>query len=259
MKRTTRKLFIGGNWKCNNTLSDTRTLTTSILNPLKFNPNKLDILITPAAIHIHEVSSILTEKSILLGAQHVSKHGFGAYTGELSVKHLADYKVGWTLAGHSERRTLYGETVKEVAEKTSFALENGIKVVLCMGETLEERDTEQTLDVILENLTTVDGALKDKQMWNNIVISYEPVWAIGTGKVASPQQAQHVHKFIRRWILENLGKDYAHNIRIVYGGSVTDKNCKPLLIQEDIDGFLLGGASLLPAFKEIVRIAQEMV
>ena len=259
MKGTNRKLFLCGNWKSNNTLQDTLKLTTTLLNPLEFNQDRLDVMITPPTIHIPELRNALENRNVLIGCQHICRYGFGPYTGETSAMHLADYDVQWALVGHSERRTLFGETVVEVAEKTAFALENRIRVVLCMGETYEERRNEQTLDVVLEQLSTVKKHVNDLELWKGLVISYEPVWAIGTGKVASPQQAQHVHKFIRRWLLDHMGNEVANSVRIIYGGSITASNCRPLLTQKDIDGFLVGGASLLPIFKDIVKIADGMV
>lgn len=255
MNKLARKIFIGGNWKCNNTLADTRNLMNDVINKINFDPKAMEVLICPSTIHISEVANTLANKNILTGAQNLSKTDFGAYTGELSCKHLADYNINWTLIGHSERRTLFGENNKVIAEKTLHAIKNKINVVLCIGETLQERESNKTLDVIQEQLKVVAEEMKDAAHWNSVVIAYEPVWAIGTGKVASPEQAQDVHKYIREWITKNLGSNYSDNLRIIYGGSVTEKNCEELIGQQDIDGFLIGGASLKPAFKEIIEIA----
>lgn len=257
MSKLARKLFIGGNWKSNNTLSETKNLMNNVINKINYDTNKIEVLICPSTVHLSEVAHTLTNKNILLGAQNISKYDFGAFTGELSVKHLADYNIHWTLLGHSERRTLFGEDNNTIAEKTIHALKNKINVVLCIGETLQERESEKTLDIIKEQLKAVSSQIKDTQQWNNIVIAYEPVWAIGTGKVASPEQAQDVHKFIREWISKNLGDNFSESLRIIYGGSVNEKNCKELIGQKDIDGFLIGGASLKQSFKDIIDIVNS--
>lgn len=257
MSKIARKLFIGGNWKCNNTLAETKALVSNIVDKIKFDSNKIEVLICPSTVHIQEVAQTLKNKNVYVGAQNISKFDFGAYTGELSAKHLADYNINWTLLGHSERRTLFGEDSKLVAEKTVHALKNKLNVVLCIGETLEERDSSKTLDVVSEQLDAVKTELNDAGQWKNVVIAYEPVWAIGTGKVATPQQAQDVHKFIREWVGKNLGKEHAEGLRVIYGGSVNEKNCKELIQQEDIDGFLIGGAALKQSFKDIVEIVDK--
>lgn len=257
MNTNQRKIFIGGNWKSNNTLAETRNLVSNVINKITFNTERVEVLICPSTIHVNEVTNTVTNKDILVGAQNISKYDFGAYTGETSCRHLHDFGIQWTLVGHSERRTLFGEDNKSVAEKTRHAINNKVNVVLCIGETLNERESNQTLDVIQEQLKVVADELKETQYWNNIVIAYEPVWAIGTGKVASPEQAQDVHKFIRTWISDNLGQNFVNNMRIIYGGSVSEKNCKELIQQNDIDGFLIGGASLKQSFKDIIDIVNE--
>ena len=257
MNKLSRKIFIGGNWKCNNTLAETRNLMSNVINKINYDADRMEVLICPSTIHLAEVANTLENKAVLIGAQNVSKYDFGAYTGELSCKHLYDYGIKWTLIGHSERRTLFGEDNKLVAEKTMHAIKSKINVVLCIGETLDQRESNKTLDVIQEQLNVVINEMKDASHWNNVVIAYEPVWAIGTGKVATPQQAQDVHKFIREWVDKNLGSNFSQSLRIIYGGSVNDKNCNELIKQEDIDGFLIGGASLKGAFKDIIDIAKE--
>ena len=252
MKNLSRKIFIGGNWKCNNTLADTRSLVSNVINKLSYDSNKIQVLVCPTTLQIPEVTATLTNKDVLVGAQNVNNKNFGAYTGETAVAHLSDYGVNWTLVGHSERRTLYNETDALVAQKTLNALNNKLSVVLCIGETLEEREAEKTLNVVEGQLNTVASELSDSNKWRDIVVAYEPVWAIGTGKVASPEQAQEVHAFIRKWAGEKLGNEVANQLQVIYGGSVNEKNCAELIGKEDIDGFLIGGASLKPAFKQIV-------
>ena len=195
---------------------------------------------------------MIYDDKAMVCAQNVSKTENGAFTGEVSAQQLVDFRIKWTLIGHSERRKLYGETNEIVAEKTKIALDNKLNVVLCVGETFEDREAEKTNDVLAEQLAAVKAAVPN---WDNIVVAYEPVWAIGTGKVATPDQAQDAHTFIRGWVKENVSEET--NIRIIYGGSVNDKNCQILIKQEDIDGFLVGGASLKPNFKDIVEFSNE--
>jgi len=165
---------------------------------------------------------------------------------------LKDIGVHWTLTGHSERRTLFHESDKDVALKTKIALENGLKVKACIGEKLEEREAGKTLEVCSRQLKAIADHVEVAH-WGNIVVAYEPVWAIGTGKVASPQQAQETHEQIREWMSKNISPEVAAATRILYGGSVSAGNCAELIKQKDIDGFLVGGASLKPEFKDIIE------
>lgn len=182
---------------------------------------------------------------IEVAAQNVYDKPNGAYTGEISVSHLKDSNVNWVILGHSERRTILKESDEVVASKTKFATENGVSVIWCCGESLEEREAGKTVDVVTKQLEALKAKISD---WSKIVIAYEPIWAIGTGKVATTEQAQEVHKAIRDW-LKNVSPKVADETRILYGGSVTEKNCGELSKQADIDGFLVGGASLKPACK----------
>lgn len=187
---------------------------------------------------------------IEVAAQNVFDKPNGAFTGEISVAQLKDSNITWTLLGHSERRVILQESDSFVASKTKTALDGGIGVILCCGETLEQREGNKTKDVVVAQLAAVAKQVQD---WSKIVVAYEPVWAIGTGKVASTEQAQEVHSWIREWIGKELGSDAAEKTRIIYGGSVSEKNCKELAKAEDIDGFLVGGASLKPAFVDIIN------
>jgi triosephosphate isomerase len=184
-----------------------------------------------------------------VAAQNVFDKPNGAFTGEISVSQLKDSGITWTLLGHSERRVILQEDDKFVASKTKTALDGGIGVILCCGESLEQRERGETVEVVKAQLGAVAKELGDEGLWKNIVIAYEPIWAIGTGKVASSAQAQEVHAAIRAWLASDVGETAAKETRIIYGGSVTEKNCKELATQEDIDGFLVGGASLKPACK----------
>ena len=169
------------------------------------------------------------------------------------LNNISDFGINWTLIGHSERRhTVAEESDELIAEKTKIALANGVKVILCIGELLEDREAGKTMDVCKAQLQAVINVLEEKD-WENIVIAYEPVWAIGTGKVATPDQAEETHAQIRAFMASSVSPAVAENVRIVYGGSVNAKNCDNLISKEDIDGFLVGGASLKPEFVQIIN------
>lgn len=182
--------------------------------------------------------------------QNAYKAKSGAFTGEVSPAMLKDVGADWVIIGHSERRQIFGESDELIAEKTAFALAEGLKVIACIGETLQEREAQQTEAVVFRQMKAIAAQVKD---WTNVVVAYEPVWAIGTGKTATPQQAQEVHAALRKWLVDNVSADVSASLRIQYGGSVTAANCRELASQADIDGFLVGGASLKPEFVEIVN------
>lgn len=177
----------------------------------------------------------------------------GAFTGEISPAMLKDIGADWVIIGHSERRQIFNETDELIAEKTAHALAEGLKVIACIGETLQEREAGQTEAVVFRQSKALAATIKD---WTNVVVAYEPVWAIGTGKTATPAQAQEVHAALRKWFAENVSPAVSAAVRIQYGGSVTAANCKELASQPDIDGFLVGGASLKPEFVQIVNAKQ---
>jgi len=187
---------------------------------------------------------------IEVAAQNVFDKPNGAFTGEISVAQLKDSGITWAILGHSERRVLLQESNDFVASKTATALDGGLGVILCCGESLEQREDGKTIDVVTSQLKAVADKVKD---WSKIVIAYEPIWAIGTGKVATTEQAQEVHKAIREWLAKSVSQEASDKTRILYGGSVTEKNCKELGQMPDIDGFLVGGASLKPAFVDIIN------
>ena len=216
----------------------------SNLNRAPLDPNT-EVVIAPSSLFLHLVREQL-KPELGVSSQNVFNQPNGAFTGEISAEQLVDSKIEWTLIGHSERRVVLGETDRFIASKTKIALDGGLKVVLCIGETLEQRDGGNTLTVVEHQLNAVKAQIQD---WSNVVIAYEPVWAIGTGKVATTEQAQEVHAAIRKWLGENVGRDTADQTRIIYGGSVSEKNCGELSKQADVDGFLVGGASLKPACK----------
>ncbi|KHG20119.1 Triosephosphate isomerase, cytosolic [Gossypium arboreum] len=165
---------------------------------------------------------------------------------------LVNLSIPWVIIGHSERRALLNESNEFVGDKVAYALSQGLKVIACIGETLEERESGSTMAVVAAQTKAIAGKVTN---WDNVVLAYEPVWAIGTGKVATPAQAQEVHCELRKWLHENVGGDIAASTRIIYGGSVNGANCKELAAQPDVDGFLVGGASLKPEFVDIIKAA----
>lgn len=213
-------------------------------------PANVEVVIAPPAPYIPLVVAENKQKTVEVSAQNVFDKASGAYTGEISPQQLKDLGATWTLTGHSERRTIIKETDEFVADKTKFALDSGIKVILCIGETLEEREAGVTIDVCARQLDAVSKIVSD---WTNIVVAYEPVWAIGTGKAATSQDAQDTHKDIRAHLAKTIGAEQAEKVRILYGGSVNGKNAPDFKDKVDVDGFLVGGASLKPEFVDIVR------
>ena len=250
---SSRKYIIGGNWKSNGSVDFVRTQCTEVLNTMSFDQSKLDVVVAPVFIHIASAKAMLNE-SVSVAAQNVSAHKNGAFTGEVSADQVKDFGVNWAIIGHSERRSLFGETNEVVATKLTRAQEAGLNTILCIGEQLAEREAGTTNDVLKEQLDAVKLAVSD---WSRVVIAYEPVWAIGTGKVATPEQAQETHAYVRSWLTDNISADVAAATRIQYGGSANAGNAATLIAQPDIDGFLVGGASLKPEFAKIVDIMNE--
>ena len=228
---------------------------TELANGLKRRLDEVsnvDIVVCPPFTVLSEVSELVRESNIDLGAQNVYWEDEGAYTGEVSSPMLKDIGCKYVIIGHSERRALFGETNETVNKKVRAALTNGLSPIVCVGETLDEREAEKTFDVVKNH---IENGLKDlsKEQILRIVIAYEPVWAIVTGKTATPEQAQEVHAFIRQLLTDIYGID-SSRVRIQYGGSVKPDNASVLMSQPDIDGALVGGASLnLDSFVEIVK------
>ena len=212
-----------------------------------------EVVIAPPFLYLLLTREHLRE-GIEVAAQNVFDKPNGAFTGEISVSQLKDSNITWTILGHSERRVVLQESDSFVASKTKTALDGGLGVVLCCGESLEQREAGKTIEVVTAQLRAVAKEVKD---WSKIVVAYEPIWAIGTGKVATTEQAQEVHQQLRDWLSKEVSKDVAENTRIIYGGSVSEKNCKDLAKEKDIDGFLVGGASLKPAFVDIINAKQS--
>ena len=209
----------------------------------------IEVAIAPASIHIPAALQVVSQH-IIVAAQNCGAQGNGAFTGEVSADILTDFGVKWVILGHSERRALYGESSEVVAKKLKYALDKGLNVILCIGEQLNERENGTTNAVLKSQLDACKESVKD---WSKVVVAYEPVWAIGTGKVASPEQAQETQAYVRSWIRVNISEEVANVTRIIYGGSVTETNCGDLIKQVDVDGFLVGGASLKPAFADIIK------
>ncbi|KIV93909.1 triosephosphate isomerase [Exophiala mesophila] len=244
-----RKFFVGGNFKMNGTISSIKEIVHN-LSTAKLDPNT-EVVVAPPSLYLLLTREHLSD-NIAVAAQNVFDRPNGAFTGEISVAQLKDSNITWTLVGHSERRTILREEDEFVACKTKAALDGGIGVILCVGESLEQREAGTTVDVVTKQLAAVNNSV-GKDGWANIVIAYEPIWAIGTGKVATTEQAQEVHAAIRKWLKESVSSEVAEATRIIYGGSVTEKNSPDLAKQPDVDGFLVGGASLKPAFVDIVN------
>ncbi|KAJ1984767.1 triosephosphate isomerase [Dimargaris verticillata] len=245
----TRTFFVGGNWKMNGSVAAVSTLVDG-LNTASLKQG-VEVVIAPPALYIPAVQSSL--KAGHVAAQNIYSESKGAFTGEISAEMLKDVGVQWVILGHSERRHVFGETDELIAKKAKHALGVGLKVIFCIGETLQEREANKTTEVVFHQLSAVAQVVSD---WSNIVIAYEPVWAIGTGKVATPVQAQEVHHDIRVWLKDHVSPQAAENTRIVYGGSVNAGNCQEIGRQADVDGFLVGGASLKPEFADIINAAQ---
>lgn len=234
-----RKPIIMGNWKMNGSQAMTKSLVGAIALSA---PNQIDIAVFPPFVYLSEVKQALGNSQVGFGGQDLSAHESGAYTGEVSAQMLKDIGADYVLIGHSERRQYHHESNQSVALKSQKALTAGLTPVICIGETLQERESDQFESVISNQLKPVLDSLSDDQLMQS-VIAYEPVWAIGTGVTATPEQAQSAHEMIRQMIA-NSSPTVAKHIRIVYGGSVKPDNAKTLLGLPDIDGALVGGASL---------------
>ncbi|KAJ2548601.1 hypothetical protein EV175_004767 [Coemansia sp. RSA 1933] len=248
----TRTFWVGGNWKMNGSVASIKDIVR------QFNaggsPSDVEVVIGAPYVYIPLLAESLRKEWAVAGENCYIKAS-GAYTGEISPEMLADVGAKWVILGHSERRNILEESDDFTAQKVVKALESGLKVALCVGELLEEREAGTTQAVVNRQLDAVIKVVKESD-WANIVIAYEPVWAIGTGKVATPDQAQEVHAAIREYLATSVSAKVAEEIRITYGGSVNAKNCKETAQKPDVDGFLVGGASLKPEFLEIINATQ---
>jgi triosephosphate isomerase len=250
-----RMPFIAGNWKMNKTIAEAIDLVKQLKASLS-GIEGVEVAVAPPFTALSAVRKELEGSIIQLAAQNLFWEEKGAFTGEIAPPMLKEVGCHYIILGHSERRQFFGETDETVNRKIRATLSHGLKVIFCIGETLKEREEEKTFAVIERQ---VPGGLKDirKEGMKNIVIAYEPVWAIGTGKTATPEQAEEVHGFIRKRLVELYSKEIAEGVRIQYGGSVTPENIKGLMAQENIDGALVGGASLKSdTFSKIVRFRE---
>jgi triosephosphate isomerase len=237
-----RKKVIAGNWKMNMDLHQSQKLVSEILNGLG-RDNKAEIIVCPPFTSLSEVNSLIKSTQIRLGAQNMYYEESGAYTAEISADMLKSVGCEYVILGHSERRVIFNESNELINKKNKVALAKGLKLIFCVGELLEQRESGETMNVISTQIEKGLEGVTSEQM-KNIIIAYEPVWAIGTGKTASPQQAQEVHLFIRELVAKKYSASVAENIIIQYGGSVKPDNAGELLSQKDIDGALVGGACL---------------
>ena len=241
-----RRKIIAGNWKMNGSLDFMQDFMADFkkvaAEKALLDASNLQIILSPPSVFLHKMKLLVSESNIDIAAQNVSSYESGAYTGEVSSSMLLDTGCKWCLVGHSERRTLFSETDNEIVEKVEQLLKNNIQPILCVGETLKERENGQANTVVERQVEAVFGYF-DEQVLSNLVVAYEPVWAIGTGKTASPEQAQEMHKNIRSRVAEH-SSSLAESLSILYGGSVNASNAQSLFVQKDIDGGLVGGASL---------------
>ena len=252
---STRKPFVGGNWKMNTSVTTAADLARGVAEGVGDAADKVDIAVIPPFPYLLTVGAVLRERGVplLLGAQDVYRQAEGAFTGEVSPGMLTDCQAQVALVGHSERRHVIGEDDGLISLKAKAALDAGLHVILCIGETLEQREAGET-DAVNEGQLRAGLAPITAEEMNRVVIAYEPVWAIGTGKTASPEDAQAAHAKARAVLADLYGGDIAQATRIIYGGSMKPGNAGELMAQPDIDGGLIGGASLkAPDFCAIVK------
>jgi len=254
-----RKTIIAGNWKLYKTITEAIELANGLKRELfKVNAGDVDIVVCPVYTALSEVAEVVANSNIALGAQDAYWQDEGAFTGEVSVKMLKDAGCAYVIIGHSERRQFFSETNETVDKKIKAVLGHGLTPIMCCGEMLAEREAGNTFKVLDDHLINgLKGFTADEA--EKIVIAYEPVWAIGTGKTATPAQAQEAHQYIRNTLAKLFGKDVASRMRIQYGGSVKPENIEELMRQPDVDGALVGGASLkVDSFAQIVATAAKV-
>lgn len=238
-----RKKIVAGNWKMNTTLQEGVELAKAVAAQAGRTPEHVGLIVAPPFTHLASVAEVLKGSKVELSAQNCANHEHGAYTGEVAVDMLASVGCQWTLLGHSERREYYGETDEKLVEKVKLALAGGLGVILCVGERLEQREAGKHFEVVTEQIQNVLYQFTAADM-AKIVVAYEPVWAIGTGKTATSEQAEEIHACIRKVLSDQFGAQVADDTTILYGGSCKPSNAKELFAQPDIDGGLIGGAAL---------------
>ena len=252
-----RKPIIAGNWKMYKDVNQAVELANEIKRAA-FDVENVDIVICPPFTNLSDVGEMLVESNVGLGAQNCYWETEGAFTGEISVPMIKSVGCGYVIIGHSERRKYFGETDETVNKKVKAAIDGGLSPIMCVGETLEEREAGKTLDVVKAQVT---GGLKgfEEEYLDPLIIAYEPVWAIGTGKTATPDQAQEVHAMIRGLLEEMYSASLSGSRCILYGGSVKPENIEELMKEEDIDGGLIGGASLKSeSFVDIIKTTSQL-
>ncbi|MDP1797123.1 MAG: triose-phosphate isomerase [Planctomycetaceae bacterium] len=238
-----RRLFVAGNWKMNTTAAVGSALASAIAAEVAQSQPAVDVAVCPPSPYLSTIKAALGSSPVLLGAQNAYFAAPGAFTGEVGLDMLADVGCQCVILGHSERRAIFGESDELINKKVAATLQKNLGVILCIGELLADRQGNKT-EAVLETQLTGGLAGIDTAAMKNIVLAYEPVWAIGTGVTATPQQAQDTHKFIRNWLTKRYNAEVAAATRIQYGGSVTPETAAELLSQPDVDGALVGGASL---------------
>jgi triosephosphate isomerase len=252
IRMKSRRPIIAGNWKMNKTVAEALDLVTKLKRELAA-VKEVDIVVCPPFTALSDVSKAILDSNIRLGAQNMSENANGAFTGEIAASMLKEFSVRYVILGHSERRQYQAESNALVAKKALAAHAASLKPIVCIGETLEQREAGETTRVVGEQLKGSLAGLSKEQM-SETVLAYEPVWAIGTGKTATSAQAQEVHAFIRKTIAELFGETTARHVRIQYGGSVKAANARELMNQPDVDGALVGGASLDDrSFADIIK------
>ncbi|MFO1498895.1 MAG: triose-phosphate isomerase [Verrucomicrobiota bacterium] len=247
-----RKLIIAGNWKMNKTVAEALDLVQGLKRELAA-VKEVDVVVCPPFTALESVSKAILDSNLRLGAQNMSEHTGGAYTGETAASMLKEFSVRYVILGHSERRQYQKESDALIARKALAAHAASIRPIVCVGETLEERESGRTEKIIG---TQLEGSLAGitKEQMQETIVAYEPVWAIGTGRNATPEQAQQVHAFIRQTLVSLFDETVAKRVRVQYGGSVKAANARELMSQADVDGALVGGASLeVRSFSDIVK------
>ena len=238
-----RKNIVAGNWKMNTTVPEGIELAKAVVARSAEVPAEVKLIVATPFTHLYPVAEVVKGTVVGLSAENCADHAKGAYTGEVSADMLVSAGCEYTILGHSERRQYYGETDEKLVEKTKLALGAGLKVILCVGENLDEREAGKHFDVCEAQIKNVLYNFTAEDM-KSIIVAYEPVWAIGTGKTATSEQAEEIHAFIRKVVADKFGAQVADDLTILYGGSCKPSNAKELFTQPDIDGGLIGGASL---------------
>ena len=238
-----RKNIVAGNWKMNTTLPEGLELAKNVNKALENVDAKCDVIICTPFTHLASVNAVIDKNKLGLGAENCADHRSGAYTGEISAPMVASTGATYVILGHSERRQYYGETSETLKEKVALALENGLTPIFCIGEVLEERENGTAFDVVKAQIEEALFNLSAED-FGKLILAYEPVWAIGTGKTATDDQAEEMHAFIRGVIADKDGKAVAEHTSILYGGSCKPSNAKALFAKPNVDGGLIGGAAL---------------